>query len=136
MVYWFRPVSESRVKLYNGTDWVSAHSDSSGKLYILSAGSTTLSTSGSIDAASNTSGYELSLDTQGKMLVHWHVELGGAGDIKVQVSNDNTNWYDTANSTSLSSSGYWDDWDFIGFRYVKVVVPTSNIDVKILISAK
>ena len=130
MVYWFRPVSESRVKLHDGTDWVNAHSDASGKLYVINDSAVTYSKEGSITASENTSGYELSLDTQGKMLVHWHVELGGAGDIKVQVSKDNTNWYDTTNSTSLSAAGSWDDWDFIGFRYVKVVVPTTGIDVK------
>jgi len=95
-----------------------------------------VSASTTVAAADNTDGVELTLDTGHRKLVHWHVELGDAGEAKVQVSDDGTNWYDTPNSTSLSAAGTWDDWDFIGFRYVKVVVPTTGIDVTILISAK
>ena len=90
----------------------------------------------SVTASENTAGVELELDTEHRTLVHWHVELGGAGEAKIQASMDGTTWFDTANSTSLSSAGTWDDWDFIGFRYVKVVVPTTGIDVTIYISAK
>jgi len=134
------PAAISKIQGYDGTEWKNVSCDTSGNLNInvvsQNVFSDVKSASISVAAADNTAGVELTLDTEGRKLVHWHVELGGAGEAKVQISNDGSTWYDTANSTSLSSAGYWDDWDFIGFRYVKVVVPTTGIDVTILISAK
>jgi len=92
--------------------------------------------SGSITASENTAGFAVDLDTSGRKLVHWHVELGGAGQAIVQVSDDGSTWLNTYNSITLSAAGSWDDWDFIGFRYVRVYVPTTGIDVSIRISAK
>ena len=141
MPYWFKPaVTEALQKVYDGTNWVNQLGDSSGQIKAITVENlgifSTKQASTTVAAADNTSGVELSLDTEGRKLIHWHVELGGAGDAKIQVSSDGSTWYDTPNSTSLSAAGYWDDWDFIGFRYVKVVVPTTGIDVTILISAK
>ncbi|RLI86936.1 MAG: hypothetical protein DRP01_03080 [Archaeoglobales archaeon] len=95
-----------------------------------------VSASGSIAAGDNDSGFSVSLDTEGRKLVHWHVVLGGAGEAVLQVSSDGSTWYDTPNAVSLSAAGEWDDWDFVGFRYVRVRVPTTGIDVTILLSAK
>ena len=102
----------------------------------LTGDSAVVSASIEVDAASNTSGVSLTLDMEHRTLLHWHVELGDAGEAKLQVSHDNSTWFDTTNSTSLSSAGSWNDWDFIGFRYVKMVVPTTGISVKIYLSAK
>ena len=88
---------------------------------------------GSIDAASNTSGLSVTLDTENRILVHWYVELSGSGDIKLYVSKDNTGWKEIMSKSGVTK---WTDWDFIGFRYVKIEVPTTGIDVSILISAK
>ncbi len=89
------------------------------------------------DSKTGVTSFELTLDTENKQLVHWHVEFSGACDCKIQVSLDNTNWYDTANTHSATGTGIWDDWDFIGFRYVKLVVTAgAAIDVTALISAK
>ncbi len=89
------------------------------------------------DSKTGVTSFELVIDTENKQLVHWHVELSGAGDCKIQVSQDNTNWYDTLNTKSLTAAGFWDDWDFIGFRYVKLVVTAGTaINVTALISAK
>jgi len=133
-------ITLAKLQAYDGTDWVNASSDSSGRLNVnvvsSASSSDVVTASGSIASGDNTAGFTVSLDTEGKKLVHWHVVLGGAGDAKVQVSDDNSTWYDTANSTSLSGAGEWDDWDFIGFRYVRVNVPTTGIDVTIKISAK
>jgi len=141
MVYWAKPPTAfAKTQAYDGTEWRNVKSDTSGELQVdvltLPTIFDVVSASTSVASGDNTAGVELTLDTGGRKLVHWHVKLGDAGEAKVQVSADGTNWYDTANSTSLSSAGDWDDWDFIGFRYVKVVVPTTGIDVTILISAK
>ena len=73
------------------------------------------------------------MDTENRILVHWYVELSGSGDIKLYVSKDNTNWKEIMSKSGVTK---WTDWDFIGFRYVKIEVPTTGIDVSILVSAK
>jgi len=88
-----------------------------------------------VTAENNTDGVELVFDKGSRKLVEWYVELGGAGTIKIQVSRDKVEWLDTVRQKTLSDAGYWNDWDFIGFNYVKVVVPTTGIKVKIVISA-
>ena len=89
------------------------------------------------DSKTGVTSFTLTIDTENKKLVHWHVEFSGACDCKIQVSQDNTSWYDTPNSYSASGAGIWDDWDFIGFRYVRIVVTAATaIDVTALISAK
>jgi len=95
-----------------------------------------ITASSSVTAEDNTSGLAVAMDTGGRKLVHWHVELGGAGQAIVQVSDDGSTWLNTANSITLSSAGSWDDWDFIGFKYVRVYVPTTGISVSIRLSAK
>jgi len=126
----------SRIQGYNGTQWVSVKSDSNGNLYNIIYDSEVITESGSVSAAENTGNVRLIFQIRGRKLVHWHVITDGAADLVIEVSPDGSTWYETANSTSLTDAGEWNDWDFIGFEYVAVKCITSGVGVSAVISAK
>lgn len=90
----------------------------------------------SVTAAANTAGLTVTLDTQNRKLVDWIVSVSGAASIYVEVSDDNVNWYSSGLTYNTTAATTIRDWDFIGFRYVRVRVPTTAIDITIIISAK
>jgi len=131
-----QPITSARIQGYDGTQWVNIKSDSNGNLYNIIYDSEVITASGSVSASENTGNVRLTFQIRGRKLVHWHVTTDGAADLVIEVSPDGTTWYETANSTSLSSAGEWDDWDFIGFEYVAVKCITPNVGVNAIISAK
>jgi hypothetical protein len=86
----------------------------------------------SISAASNTSGISLVSVYSHPRVSYW-VRCSGACDINVYVSRDGTSWR-LVKSTSLASAGEYLDYFETAYRYVKVEVPTTNIDVEIEIA--
>ena len=91
-------------------------------------------TSGEIAAAENTSGYTLTLNKGYAQLVQFMVYVGGAAEIHIMTSPDDAN-YATLWTKSMTSAGWYTDWDFNAFPYFAVSVPTTDIDVKIWIRA-
>jgi len=88
--------------------------------------------SGSITASENTGGYSLSVNNDYASLVEFAVSLGGAGEIQVQTSPNNSDWF-TLWTKSLSSAGSYADWLHVAFPYFRINVPTTGIDVSIWI---
>jgi len=93
-----------------------------------------VATSGSIAAADNTAGLTISLNNDWRTLVQFAVIVGGAAEIHMQASPDNTNWF-TLWTKSLTAAGNYCDWDFVGFPYFRINVPTAGIDIDIWIQA-
>ena len=92
----------------------------------------TVENSGSISASENTDGYSLSVNNNYASLVEFAVSLGGAGEIQVQTSPNNSDWF-TLWTKSLSSAGSYADWLHVAFPYFRINVPTTGIDVSIWI---
>jgi len=137
MVFYTRPqITEARQLIYNGTNWVNATGTTDGAQQTYIKDSEVITANGSVDAGSNPGNVRLTFHIGGRKLVHWHVTTDGAADLVIEVSPDGTTWYETANSTSLSAAGSWDDWDFIGYEYVAVKCITANVGVTAYISAK
>ena len=136
VLYVFPPTATARIQIFDGSEWVNAVGTTDGAQEIYIKDSEVVTASGSVDAASNPGNVRLAFDIKGRKLVHWHVITDGAADLVVEVSPDGTTWYETPNRTSLSEAGEWDDWDFIGFRYVAVKCITANVGVTAIISAK
>jgi len=91
-------------------------------------------TSGEIAAADNTSGYSLKLNKGYAQLVQFMVYVGGAAEIYINTSPNDVN-YATLWTKSMTSAGWYTDWDFNAFPYFQISVPTTGIDVKIWIRA-
>ena len=136
MRVWQPAVAVAKQQVYDGTDWVNQLGQSDGTAQIYIKDSNTITASGSVDAASNPGNVRLTFNIGGRKLVHWHVETDGAADLVIEVSPDGSTWLETANSTSLSGAGTWDDWDFIGFPYVAVKCITAGVGVTAYIAAK
>jgi len=135
--YWFKPaVTEALQKVYDGTNWVNQLGQTDGTSQTFIKDSEVITASGSVAAGDNTGNVRLTFDIGGRKLVHWHVTTDGAADLVIEVSPDGTTWYETANSTSLTAAGEWDDWDFIGFEHVAVKCITAGVGVSAIISAK
>jgi len=94
-----------------------------------------VSASGSVQAANNTSGLTVVLQSNGRPNVNVYYNVGGSATIYVQVSNDGASWktLDTI-STSGSASGI-KIYTGIAYRYVQVTTSTTGIDIEFEISA-
>ena len=137
MPYWFKPgIVVAKQQVYDGTNWQNQLGQTDGTAQIYIKDSNVITANGSIDAASNPGNVRLVFQIGGRKLVHWHVVTDGAADLVIEVSPDGSTWYETANSTSLSGAGEWDDWDFIGYEYVAVKCITAGVGVTAWISAK
>jgi len=94
-----------------------------------------VSTSGSVAAADNTSGFEISLDKGGRPFVEVYYNVGDAADIYIEISRDGSTWRPL---DSVSPSAADEDtlqYPWVSHRYVRVRTPTTNIDVEFEISA-
>ena len=91
--------------------------------------------SGSVAAASNTSGLVVTLDTNNRTVVEVRYTAGAAASFTMECSDDNTTWY-TADSFSESAAvtnkiiGYLN-----GRRYVRFKSPTTGIDLSFQLTA-
>jgi len=95
---------------------------------------TNVSTYGSIASGDNTAGFSVSLEVAHRAHVEVWVKLGGAGDIKVYGSRNGSDWR-LVDSDSLSAAGEWHKGYLNAYKYIKVEVPTTGIDVEIEITA-
>lgn len=93
-----------------------------------------VSASDTIAAASNTSGLEVALDTGGRPYVEVFVSTSDAATIEIYASTDGATWR-LIETVTLSSAGTYHDGWFNAYRWVKVKVPTTNIDITIEITA-
>jgi len=83
----------------------------------------------SLTAANNTAGLSLINATALPRVSYW-VRCSGACNINVYVSRDNASWR-LVKSTSLSAAGEFIDYFETAYKYVKVEVPTTGIDIEI-----
>lgn len=88
----------------------------------------------SISAADNTAGLSVVLDTEGRKILEVCVEASGPCTVKVYGSSDQTKWWLTDSwqltEAGQKCAGYYNAW-----RYVKVEVPETGIDITIEASA-
>lgn len=87
----------------------------------------------SVAAANNTAGVEATLFVDYRSTVEVYVNTSGAADIEVYGSLDASEWFKTF--TTSISGGEWSRVFQNGFPWVKVRVPTTGIDVTIVITA-
>ncbi|MHA1642260.1 MAG: hypothetical protein ACTSVX_05965 [Promethearchaeota archaeon] len=87
----------------------------------------------SVKAANNNSGLSVTLDTEGRNILEGYVTVSNTATIKVYGSIDNENWRLTdTTSTNNTKHLYY----FNAFRFVKIEVPTTGIDITIEITAQ
>jgi len=86
--------------------------------------------SGSILAAENTAGLQVSLNNDYRQLVQFRATLGAAGEIRLEASHNGADWF-LLWSKTLDEADSYCDWDFCAFPYFRVNVPTTGIDIAI-----
>ena len=92
-----------------------------------------VSTSISVSASENTSGVELSLIVDGRPNVNIAYSVNGTATLIIEVSNDGVNWFPRYSGT-VSGSGVVTFGDN-AFKWIRVSVPDTGIDVYLEISA-
>lgn len=82
----------------------------------------------SVDAADNSAGLSLVTDTEGRNLFEGFVTVSSTATVNVYGSNDNSTFRQT-HTYSVASTKHL--YYFNAFRYVKIEVTTTGIDVAI-----
>ena len=94
-----------------------------------------VSASGSVQAEYNTNGLSVVLQTNGRPYVSIYYNVSGSATLNVLVSPDGINWYPYS-SVSISSAGSGViNASGVSWKYVQVQVPTTGIDIQIVVSA-
>ena len=94
-----------------------------------------ISASGSITAADNTAGFEVSLNKAGRPFVNVYYKVGGAAEIYVEVSVDGATWRLLDKIVTPEAREGVEQFPWIVYPYIRVRTPTTGIDVEFEIVA-
>jgi len=85
----------------------------------------------SITASENTEGLELVLKTDGRPNLNVYYDLGGPGEVRVEVSTDGSTWREIDVITLEAAAKDVVIYTGVAYHYVRVRVPTTGIDVEL-----
>jgi len=94
-----------------------------------------VSASGSVQAQYNTNGLSVILQTNGRPYISIYYNVGGSATLNVLVSPDGVNWYPYSSVSITSASNGVINANGVAWKYVQVQVPTTGIDIEIVVSA-
>ena len=94
-----------------------------------------VSASGSVQAAYNTNGLSVVLQTNGRPYVSIYYNVSGSATLNVLVSPDGINWYPYSSTSISSASSGMVNLSGVSWKYVQVQVPTTGINIQIAVSA-
>jgi len=92
-------------------------------------------TSSGSKTATEPGGLQVSINNDYRQLVQFRATLiDGGGEIRLEASHNGTDWFPLWTKT-LPEPGSYCDWDFCGFPWFRVNVPTTGIGINIDIRA-